>query len=295
MMTSASLSYVLDEVVSILAYESFYDGELYMPLSHTVRTSSRQRERTASLGGLTLWSTKAPTVNATEDEMPQEFEKDFTHSAYAKQVPISRELVDDQAWGLLEDIGMSLGSTAQMTMERDAAADFNNAFTTATAEDGLSLCNAAHVNSAGGNSQSNTGTSVLSMTSIKTTRVAMRKFKNYRGDVLNIMPDELWVPVDLEETAWEIVRSAGRPDVVNRVDNFYNGAFKLYVNPWLTDAETWFMCASRERKQNLLWFQRVGMEVYGEGNLVSGTRKVGGYMRYSHGARDFRFVFGHTS
>lgn len=292
MITSSSLSYALDEVVSILANESFFGEQFYMPLLYNVRTSGKRRERTASLGGLTLWGTKTSTQAADEDATPQEFEKDFSHTAYAKQVPIARELIDDQEFGLLEDIGQQLGATAAMTMESKAAEVFNNAFTSALSEDGLTLCNSAHLNAAGGNSQSNTGTAALTMANIKTTRTNMRGYTNYRGDKLNVMPDELAVPNALEEDAWEIVRSSGRPDTTNRADNFYNGMFNLYVWPWLTDANNWFMMASQLRKQNLLWFQRIALEIYGEGNLTAGTRKVGGYMRFSNGARDWRFIFG---
>lgn len=295
MMTSATLSYALDEVVSVLAYESFYtDGPFYMPLLFQERTSSGQRERMASLGGLTLWSDKVPTVTAAEDAMPQEFEKDFTHTPKGKRVPLSRELVDDQKWGLLEEIGNELGITAKMTMEKEGFDVLNNAFTTETSEDGLSICNDAHLNAAGGNSQDNSGTTALSMTSVASTRTAMRKFTNYRGDKIYVNPDEIWIPVDLEETAWEIARSSLRPDTTNNSANLYNGMFTLYVSPWLTDTASWFMADSRLRKMNMIWFQRVGLEIYGDGNLDAGTRVVGGYMRYSKGCRDWRWVYGHN-
>lgn len=298
MITSSSLSYALDEVVSVVVYENLFDGTWLFPAFYNVRTSSLPRERSASFGGLTTWSVKTETSAPASDEYTQQFEKTFTHVARGKQIPVSREFVDDQQWGFMEDIGQQLAYTANLTMETQGMLILNNAFTGATAEglseDGLSLCNIAHLNSDSGNSQSNTGTNSLGMAGINTTRIAMRKFTNYRGDKLNIMPDELWLPVDLEETAWEIARSVGRPDTANRAENMYNGAFTLYVSPFITDTNAWFMCDSRLRKQNALWFQRVGVEVFGDGNLLSGTKTIGGYTRFINGPKDWRFIYGNN-
>ena len=295
MISSATLSYALDEVVSVLAYESFYGQPFFMPELYSVRTSSRRRERTASFDGLTEYEVKAETAAPAEDSIVNQYEKDFVHQAFAKQVPLSRELVDDQEWGLLEDLGMQLGAAAAYTMEKYAAAPFVDAFTGATylAEDAKSICNDAHTNVAGGNSQDNKGTTALSMTAVKATRIAMRKFKNYKGDFLSVNPDALIIPVDLEEDAWEIAKSTLRPDNANMAANIYNGMFDMYVWPFLTDVNDWFMVDRRLMKMNLLWFQRVGLEIFGEGSLLTGTKKIGGYFRFSHGVRDWRWIYGH--
>jgi len=290
--TSSTLSYVLDEVTSVLAYESFYSEPFFMPELFGIRTSNRRRERTASTSGLTEYAIKTETAAPTEDTIDNQFQKDFTHDAYAKQVAISRELVDDQEWGLLEDIGEQLGTAAAYTMERKAASVFVNSFGAATSEDGLSICNDAHLNAGGGNSQDNKGTAALSMTAVKNARIAMRKFTNYNGDYLSVNPNALIVPVDLEETAWEIAKSTMRPDNANMAANIYNGMLDLYVWPLLTSTTDWWLVDTRLMKKNLLWFQRVALEVFGEGNLLTGTKKVGGYMRFSYGCRDWRWVYG---
>ncbi len=295
--TSNSMSYILDEVVSAVAFESFYAEQFMMPVLYDVRGSGRRRERSASIGGLSLYAEKTNGQNATEDQWTQQFEKDFVHVAYGKRVAIERELVDDEDYGVLAEIGSQLGSLAAQTMEEKAADLFEDAFAGATykAEDNLSICNSAHLNADGGNSQDNSGTSALSMAAVKATRTAMRRFKNYRGDRMAVRPDLLIVPPDLEETAWEIIRSTGRPDTTNRADNMYNGMFNLVVWDFLDDTNNWFMADSRLMKQNLLWYQRIPLEIYGDGNLNTGTRTIGGYFRASHGCRDWRWVYGHIS
>lgn len=300
--SSNSMSFLLDEVVSAVAFETFFEEPLMMPTLYSVRQSARRRERLASFGGLREYSAKTAGAEAASDDMTQQFEKDFVHTAYAKQVNVERELLDDQEYGLLEDIGRQLGMMAAYTMEKNAAAPFNDAFagSTYTAEDGLSLCNDAHVNVDAGNSQDNAGTTALSLTAVGTTRSLMRNFKNYEGDLMSVRPNGILIPPDLEQTAWEIVRSTGRPDTTNRADNFYNGQFELFVWDFLStgisggDANNWFMLDTRIMANSLLWYQRVPLEIYGDGSLSAGTRKVGGYFRSSHGVRDWRFVYGHN-
>ena len=128
----------------------------------------------------------------------------------------------------------------------------------------------------------------------------MRNFLNYDDDLLSVRPNALILPPDIEEDAWEIVRSTGRPDTANRAENFYNGQFELYVWDFLStgisggDANNWFMADSRLMKMNLIWYQRTPLEVFGDGNLFAGTRRIGGYFRSSHGVKDWRWIYGHN-
>lgn len=302
--TSNTLSFTLDEVVSAVAMEAFYEESFLLPLLYDVRPSGRRRERTASLGGLSEFEIKNEGAAASEDSPVQQFEKDFVHVARGKTVNITREYVDDEEWGVVVDLGRQLGVMAHYTMEKDAMAPFREAFSSTSylAEDGLTICNSAHLNVDSGNSQDNSGTTALSMASIKTTRTAMRNFTNYNGQLAGCRPDSLLVPCDLEEDAWEIIRSTGRPDSTNLAANMYNGMFQLYVSDFLStgisdgDANNWFMLDTRKLKGagNLLWFQRIPLEIYGDENKFTGTRSIGAYYRASHGLRDWRGIYGHN-
>jgi len=298
--TSNTLSFVLDEVVSAVVFESFFAETYMMPALYSIRGSARRRERLASIGGIGEFEAKNETAAAAEDEVTQQFEKDFVHTAYAKQIPVSRELIDDEEYGVLADLGGQLGTMAAYTMENKAAELFRDAFAGATYTDeaGLSICNTAHLNVDGGNSQSNRGTVAFSLANIKVARTAMRKFKNYNGELLSVRPNALLIPPDLEEDAWEAVKSIGRPDTTNNAANFYNGMFQLFVWDFLStgvtggDVNNWFMLDTRVLAQSLLWFQRVPLEVFGDGDLFKGTRRIGAYFRASHGLRDWRGIYG---
>lgn len=297
--SSQGMSYLIDEVVSGVTFETFYEEAFMMPSLYSVRGSGKRRERLASFAGLTEYEVKNEGAEASTDNNENAYEKDFVHVAYAKKVPVHRELIDDEEFGLLADIGRQLGVMAAYTMERKAAQLFLDATVGATykAEDDAAICSAHTAKD--GTTITNNGTSALSLTAIKTTRTAMRKFTNHRGDLLSIRPNALLVAPDNEEKAWEIVRSTGKPETAENEANFYNGRFHLFVWDFLSaafadgDDDQWFMLDTRNLMSNLIWFMRVGLEVFGDGNLFAGTRNVGGYFRASHGIRDYRGIYCH--
>jgi hypothetical protein len=293
MITRTSHTYAVDQVLSALTYDEIMAEPRMAPELFELRMSENSSETVGSMGSLGSWSTKNEGQSPDEDEPVQQFKKTFTHTAKAKKVPISREVSDDANFPLMEDIALDIGQTAALTMEEDGASLFNNITTSAvfTSEDALAIASSAHLNSAAGNSQSNKGTNSLAFAGLGTTRLAMKAFTNYRGKAINVIPDELIVPDALEEKAWELIRSVGKPEVSNNDANFYNGRFTLYVWHFLTDTNAWGMMSSRLRRRFLRWYQRIAPEFFGDGDLFAGSRRFGGYMRYSLGCTDWRWIY----
>ncbi len=69
----------------------------------------------------------------------------------------------------------------------------------------------------------------------------------------------------------------------------------MIVWDYLTDANNWFMVDSQMAQLHLNWFDRIPVEFAldpsSSFNLVA---KFRGYMRYSLGWNDWRWVFGHA-
>ena len=293
--TSGTLSYILDEVTSSVLINQFVQVAQVFPTLYTLRTSNKARERATSIGGLGQFDEKIETQAAAEETPTQQYQKTFNHTPFAKTVPVSRELIDDEDWGWFGNLGMQLGQAAARTMETQAAGVFNDAFAGATyvGEDGLSLCN-SHTNVDGGNSQGNTGTTALSAAAVKSTRTSMKGFTDYEGETIGITPNALVVPDGIEQDAWEIVRSNLKPGTSNNDANFYQGMFQLFVWTYLSDANNWFMMDTMHAAMHLIWYMRSGLEVYGDGDLFVGKRRIGAYFRKSHGFIDWRWVYGHA-
>lgn len=295
--TQSTLSFVFDEVVSAVLNDEFVQLPQVMGMLYNMRTSMGRRERYASISGLGQFAQKNETAAAQEGNVIQQFETTMVNTPFALAAKVSREVIDDEQWGWFQDLGLKLADAANRTIETKAAAPFNDAFAgaTYTAEDGLSICNNAHLNVDGGNSQDNLLGNALAIAGVKATRTAMKGFTDYNGEKISLNPDMLLVPTALEDTAWEIVRSALKPGVATNESNFYQGLFDLVVWNYLTDANDWFMLDSRQMSRNLFWHMRTGLEVFGDGDLFSGTRRIGGYMRFSNGCTDWRWICGNQN
>ena len=120
-------------------------------------------------------------------------------------------------------------------------------------------------------------------------------FKDDRDGIIDVQPDMLLVPLNLEEAAWEIINSRGKVDTANNNANFHFGKYKLLVWPnYLTDTNNWFLLDSVMMKEFFLWFDRIPVEFQKDREFDSYMAKYAGYMRYSFGWSDWRAVYGNN-
>lgn len=228
------------------------------------------------------------------DDLKEGYKTNYEHTEYAKGIKIERKLVMDDLYSQINRRPQQLGLAAARRRESDGASVFNNAFNSGfTGGDGVSLCSSAHPSNVGGASQSNTGTTALSPTSVEATRRLMIKFKSNRDNTIQVAPDLLVVPTELEQTAYEIINSKGKVDSANNNVNFHMGKYKLIVwNNWLSSATRWWMVDSQLMKMFLLWFDREDPQFFKDSDFETLVAKFAGYMRYSRGWSDWRWVYG---
>jgi hypothetical protein len=225
------------------------------------------------------------------------YEATFTHKEYAKGVAIERKLYDDNRTGQIIRKAQSLGFSFGTTRAYHASSILNNAFATVTGFDNVYLCSASHpTNENDSTAISNLGTSALSYTSLVATLIAGSDLNDDRGMPMPSVYDVLYVPTALQATAYEIVQAVGKPGTANNDANFLaSRGLRVVVDPYLSDANNWFMIDSVQAGMHALWFNRVvpgiSLDPASDFNLVA---KYRGYMRYSFGWDDFRWVYGHS-
>lgn len=224
------------------------------------------------------------------------YEKTFTHKEYAKGIAIERKLWDDTSrQGLIPRRAAGLGNAFATTIATHMSSVLNNAFSDSyLGSDGEPLCETNHPNRATdtGTTFSNTGTTALSHDAVVAARAVGMALDDDRGNPFPVFYDTLIVPPALAATGQIIVGSAGRSGTGNNDINT-NSGLRLVVDPYLTDANNWFMVDSTLAKQHLLWFWRVmpeiNMDPASNFNLVA---RFSGYMRYSFGFDDWRWIYG---
>lgn len=273
-----------------------------IPMLFNAMDSDKANEYFLGVGGMSDWEEYKGVLEYDDPE--QGYRTTLTHKEYAKGFKVERKLVDDDLYNIINARPQQLAMSANRTREKHAASVFNNAFSTSyTGGDGQPLCESAgHPYSpSNASTQTNEGSSVLSYDAVVETRRLMREFKDDRGEIVAINPDLILVPPELEETANAIVNTmqAGqpqKPDVTDYHDSLVGRVgIRMLVWDYLTDANNWFVLDSALAKLHLLWLDRVEMEFAmdptGGFDLEARYR---GYMRYSYGWSDWRWVYGHN-
>lgn len=265
-----------------------------MPL-YSPMPSGGAAERTRGLEGLASWEESNGPINY--DDFEEGNLKTFTHRVFKKGIRLTREEIEDNQVNLMQNKVRLLAESGTRTIAEHMANPFINAFSTsgdgAGAADGLALCSATG-RSTGKMNLANKGTTALDATAVKATRALMRKFKDSRGAILNVNPDTLVVPVDLEENAYVIAESTLKSGSANNDANINLNRLNVIVEPMLTDANDWFMVDSRLARLHLHWFWRVMPEFKedptGEYN---DELRMRGYARFSYGADASYWIYGH--
>ncbi len=265
------------------------------PILFNIQDSMKAQEHDLEDGDITDFAPFTGTV--PYDDTGEGYKTNYVHQQFARGMKIERTLVDDDLYRVISRRPQKLGLAAFRKRETDAASVFNNAFNSGiTGGDGQPLCASAHPSNNGGPSQSNSGSTALSPTEVDTARIKMKGYLTNRGNFETIQPDMLIVPMQLETYAYEIINSNGKVDTANNNPNFHRGRYKLVVwDNYLTSPTRWFMVDSRLMKEFLMWFDRIKPEFYKDSEFDTLVAKFAGYMRYSFGWSDWRFMYGENA
>jgi phage major head subunit gpT-like protein len=272
-----------------------------IPNFFNVTTSQKAQEHDQGLGGMSDWNEYGGQIEYDDTELG--YKVTYTHKEYAKGIAIERKLVDDDMYNIINNRVSLLALTAERTREKHGASVFDLAFSSAqVGGDSKPLCASDHPASpVNATTQSNAGSTALSYDSIIATRKLMRAFKDDTGELTPIMPDTILVPPALEETAYYATRAVVEPTDGTTASEPTNPnyvrskGFNVVVWDYLSDTNNWFMIDSSLGKRHLHWFNRVPLEFAfdptGGYDLVARYR---GYMRYSYGFSDWRWIYGHA-
>ena len=268
-------------------------------------SASEYSQGIGDLGQVPEYSASAEGKSATieYDSFAPLYEKTFSHKQYAKGIEVSHFLIRTAQTNNIIRKAQNLGTAFGKTIAVMQSSVLNNAFLTTAANlggDAKALCSATHPrNKADTTAISNLGTSALSYAAIISTMQAGKKMTDDRGDVMPIVYDTLYVPAELEATAYEETKGLLKPGIADNTASALTNGIKplsIVVDPLLTSATKWFMLDSVMAKQHLLWYwldrPAIAMDPTSDFNLVARYR---GYFSCSYGFDDFRWVYGQNA
>ena len=295
--TSGNFADLIDKRVTKLFYDEYTQLPSRIPDLYSMERSNDSFERWSEVGSVGDFTEFTGTVSYQSQS--QGYDTTATHLEFSNGIQIERKLYDDDRHGIWERRPIGLAHSANRTREKHGARVFVNAFSVDTFfynnYEALSLCNDSHTTTSGASTASgfdNLVTSSLTATALAAARI---QFVGMRGDVaerLLLQPDEIWIPPNLYDIAYEITQSMGKPGVANNDRNVHYGKYDVKEWLYMTDANDWFLVDSRMKKQWNVWFERVPLEFAMAEELDTLIAKWRAYMRYSQAWFNWRWVLG---
>lgn len=282
-----------------LQYEALAAASL-IPALFDEGDSDQAEEKDLGAGGFGDWSEYKGAI--TYDDNEQLWKTTYTHVEYTDGFKVERKLADDDQYNVISRRPRGFAVAAMRTREKHAASVFNNAFSSTYAGgDAVELCGAHPYSPSNAATQANNGTTALSYSAVVSTRQAMRAYEDDRGELMPVNPTIILVPAELEGTANEICNTmrgvnSQQPNTADYVANLVQDrGIRPLVWDYLTDANNWFLIDIQLAKMYLRWFDRIplefAMDPTSDFRLEARYR---GYMRYSYGWSDWRWVYGHA-
>lgn len=270
------------------------DRSAMAPRLFNVQSSDSAYEEFADIHGLRDWF---PYKGAIEYVEPvRGWTARIEHQEYVQAVEIERRFLDDNKYREITNTVGMMGMSAARTREKHGASVFNNAFSSSyLGGDSVALCGSHPYLPTNATTQSNAGSTALSATSVATTIGLMGAFKDGNGNHMNVVPDTIIVPPALEATAYVALNTPQAPGGANNDLNYAaSQRWNVVVWKYLSDTTNWFMVDSSLMKRSLHWFDRVPVEFTIDPKSVYELKmRTRGYMRYSFGWTDWRWIYGH--
>src|SRR5688572_6989625 len=187
-----------------------------------VENSSKDREIESSASGLSQFVQTGENQPVTYEDRNQGYDVTYTHLKWAKAISISKEMWDDDRFGVMRRGTQDLARSKMRTKDQIGADIFNFSFTSGgggkaafTAGDAVALFSTAHTRTDGGANQSNYATTDLNEASLETALVTMRATLDDKGQLQGITPTTLLIPPALEKEARILLDSSGRVGTAN--------------------------------------------------------------------------------
>ncbi len=275
-------------------FDHFDELPSVYPQIFDIQKSTKRMETDQTIAGIGMLSVKPEGEPTTYEDMTEGFSQSAMHTAYSKGIRVSRELIDDDQYNIINKRTRALARSAKYRKEWDHAKMFNNAEATTyfTCGDGLALLSNSHKLAASTTTFDNYAASTsLSVTALEAAFNAMRRFPDDNNMLIALEPNTLLIAPELEWDAEEILGSTNKPYTADNEKNTMRGRLKIVKWPFLTGTATWFVLADKGVIAPTS-FNRTPVEFSRDGDFDTEDLKVKVYTRYSLMCLDPRFCYG---
>lgn len=244
------------------------------------------------------------------DGLVQSGTKKYLHLPYGLASQVTRQLVEDDKYGIIRQIPKAHARSALFAREAVSASVLNLGFSLITTDDGVTLFNTAHP-LPGGASATATGPGVSNISNSAGTYpnrpspdvdfsfTAMQQAINYfyrfidgRGIPAMVRPKTVFLPPELIKVGREVLGTPGQPGNANNDINWLQGENLNFISlNYLTSPSAWFMFAGKEETQ-LKFYERVPIQAQTDDDFQTQVLIFLSTQRFSAGATTWIGTFG---
>lgn len=299
-MTTPEWVDALDDIFRTIYDETDMDMRptlVYDKVFHVIQ-SNKAFEEDTGYTGIGLLEETSELGNLPYEDIDPSWTTTYVHKEYRKGRIVSKKMVQDEKWHIIEGLPKTLSVAKWYTFETAAADVFNYGFVAGgggyakfDGADGQALFSTAHTNKKGTITQSNKITTALSQGALETVITTMSTRKNSKGQIITFNPDTLIVAPANRFKARVILESDGSIGNDYNDINTMKGALNLIVWPFLTNPTAWFVMDSKAHQLN--FFKRTDEEVEGPVyDFDNGAAKWKIETRFSVGYSGWMGIFG---
>lgn len=260
-------------------------------------TSRKGFEEDVGISGFGLAQVKPEGQGVAYDTETQGFITRYTHINYALGFIVTKEVFDDDQYDVIaERRARGLAFSMRQTKELVGANIYNRAFNSSyVGGDSVSLISAVHPNVAGG-TWSNTPSvnANLSEAALEQACIDISRFKNDRGLAIQVIPQSIHIPPELDFVLERILKSQYRVGTANNDINALVSMGKFpkgkHVNHYFTSTTAWFVRTNTP--DGLKYFERKPDSFAEDNDFDTDNAKFKAQARYSFYWTDPRQLYG---
>ena len=298
--STGSVPRLLQEGVKSVFGNALKEHDPKWPMMFESLSSTKAFEVDVQLEGFTRAFEKTEGDDITFDSRRQGFTPKYPHITFAKGYIVTEEALEDELYGQLDKGARALARVMNITKEIEGAAVYNNGFDSAFTMidgDGQPLFSTAHPNGPSGGTYSNRLAidADLSEASLEDMLSIIQTMTDARGLPAALQASKLVVAAGQSSfNAQRILGSVLQNDTGNNATNAVRDMNSVrdgwMSNPFLTDADSWFLMSDVE--DGMKYYTRRAVRFGQDNAFTSGNARFKADERYSFGWSQARGAFG---
>ena len=294
----AAFSHLLAPGLRKVFFDEYKDfPEEYSQLAE-VLTSQRAYEEELMTAGLGLHQPKPEANSIVYDDPIQGDRVRYTHGSWGLGFRVTREMYDDDLYGVMKKMSKELARSARLTVEMEFGAMLDDVFdgNVYTGHDGAALCDTHTLLTGATYTNQPTVPTDLTIGALRSASERLERTLSERG-----LPDtrgrgsQVVVSPTYQWVADEILNSSGKAYTADNTKNTFGGmGISIFVSHYQSDDDQWLLTAEKGR-HDLKFFWRVRPKFENEDDFDTKDAKFSSYMRFSMGFTDWRGIDGSSS